>query len=152
MTYQVVVGVDGSAHGEAALRFALAEAEAHQGEVTAIFAWQLPFVSIPGAFDRDQMEKAAKDFLIDTVSAVVPSPAVPLRTLVAEGEPAETLVAASTDASLLVVGTRGRSPLRGMLVGAVSLRCAAGARCPVVLVKTAADDAELTSGEGTGEG
>lgn len=150
MTYQVVVGVDGSAHGAAALRFALAEAETHRGEVTAIFVWQLPFVSIPGAFDRDQLEKAAKDFLIDTVSAVVPSPAVPLRTLVAEGEPAETLVSVSKDASLLVVGTRGRSPLRGMLVGAVSLRCAAGAFCPVVLVKTPADGAELTSGEGTG--
>ena len=30
MTYHVVVGVDGSAHGEAALRFALAEAEVHE--------------------------------------------------------------------------------------------------------------------------
>jgi nucleotide-binding universal stress UspA family protein len=150
MTYQVVVGVDGSAHGDAALRFALAEAEAHQGEVTAVFAWQMPFVSIPGAFDREELEKAGMDFLIEKVSAVEPSPKVPLRTLVAEGEPAEALVTASEDADLLVVGTRGRSTFRGMLVGAVSLRCMAGAVCPVVVVKTPGEHARLSSEEGIG--
>jgi nucleotide-binding universal stress UspA family protein len=38
MTYTVVVGIDGSRHSEAALRWALAEAEAKHGEVTAVFA------------------------------------------------------------------------------------------------------------------
>jgi len=59
MTYRVVVGVDGSPHGDAALRWALEEADKHDGgEVTAVYAWQVPFVSIPGAFDRDELEKA----------------------------------------------------------------------------------------------
>jgi hypothetical protein len=48
MTYTIVVGIDGSAHGDAALRWALAEAEAHDdGRVTALFSWQLPFVGFP---------------------------------------------------------------------------------------------------------
>jgi nucleotide-binding universal stress UspA family protein len=135
MTYRVVVGVDGSAHGDAALRFALAEAEAHSGDVTAVFAWQQPFVSIPGAFDREELEQAAKDFVVERVSTVAPSPRVPLLPLVAEGDPAEALVVAAKDADLLVVGTRGRSPFMGSVLGAVSLRCAAGANCPVTLVK-----------------
>jgi nucleotide-binding universal stress UspA family protein len=135
MTYRVVVGVDGSAHGDAALRWALAEAEAHNGEVTAVFAWQMPFVSNPGAFDRAQLEQAGKDFLVSQVSTIAPSPRVPLTPLVAEGDPAEALVAASKDADLLVVGTRGRSPFLGAVLGAVSLRCASAARCPVTLVK-----------------
>ena len=43
MTYTVVVGVDGSAHGDAALRWALAEAEAHdEGRVTAVFCVAAP--------------------------------------------------------------------------------------------------------------
>lgn len=46
MTYSIVVGVDGSACGDAALRKALAEAEDHQGEVTAVFAWQVPFYEV----------------------------------------------------------------------------------------------------------
>jgi nucleotide-binding universal stress UspA family protein len=153
MTYRVVVGVDGSAHGEAALRWALAEAEAHDGgEVTAIFAWQVPFLSIPNAFDKEELEQAAKNFLIETVSAVVPSPKVPLTPLVAEGDPAEALVVASKEADLLVVGTRGRSPFMGAVLGAVSIRCAASARCPVTLVKLPSEELEpeVSPGPATG--
>jgi nucleotide-binding universal stress UspA family protein len=54
---------------------------------------------------------------------------------VAEGDPAEALVAASADADQLVVGTRGRSAFMGAVLGAVSLRCATAARCPVTLIK-----------------
>jgi nucleotide-binding universal stress UspA family protein len=42
---------------------------------------------------------------------------------------------ASKDADQLVIGTRGRSPFMGAVLGAVSLRCAAAASCPVTLVK-----------------
>lgn len=142
MTYTVVVGIDGSAHGDAALRWALAEAEVHGGQVTAVFSWQLPFVGFPGAFDRAELEQSAKNFLIETVSAVVPTPKVPLTPLVAEGDPAEALVAASKGANLLVVGTRGRSPFMGAVLGAVSLRCAAAAHCPVTLVKLPDEEPE----------
>lgn len=135
MTYRIVVGVDGSEHSEAALRWALAEAETHSGEVTVVFSWQMPFLSFPGAFDREELEKASKDFLIQTVSEIVPTPAVPLRTLVAEGEPTEALLEASKQANLLVLGIRGRSRFKGLLLGSVSQGAAATAACPVVLVK-----------------
>ena len=141
MTYNIVVGVDGSAHGDAALRWALAEAEAHDdGRVTAVFSWQLPFVGFPGAFDKAELEKSAKDFLIERVSAVVPTPKVPLTPLVAEGDPAEALVAPAKGADHLVVGTRGRSPLIRAVLGAVSLRCAAAATCPVTLIKVPGEE------------
>jgi nucleotide-binding universal stress UspA family protein len=147
MTYNVVVGIDGSAHSDAALRWALAEAEAHDGgRVTAVFSWQLPFVGFPGAFDKAELEQHAKDFLIETVSAVVPTPKVPLATLVAQGDPAEALVAAAKGADLLVVGTRGRSPFMGAVLGAVSLRCATGAACPVTLVKLPGEEPEVGAG------
>jgi nucleotide-binding universal stress UspA family protein len=142
MTYKVVVGVDGSLHGDAALRWALAEAEAHGGQVTAVFAWQMPFISNPAAFDREELEQRAKDFIVSQVSSIAPSPPVPLTPLVAEGDPAAALVKASEDADMLVVGTRGRSPFLGVFLGAVSLRCAAAARCPVTLIKLPGEDPE----------
>ena len=136
MTYRIVVGVDGSEHSKAALRWALAEAEAHAGSmVSAVLSWQVPFLSFPGAFDREELEKAYKAFLIETVSAIAPKPAVPLETLVAEGDAAESMVEASKDADLLVLGIRGRSPFAGLLLGSVSQGAAATAHCPVVLVK-----------------
>jgi nucleotide-binding universal stress UspA family protein len=135
MTYRMLVGVDGSAHSGAALRWALKEAEARSGQVTALLAWQVPFLSFPGAFDKDELEKRAKDFLLETVSAIAPSPAVPLLTFVAEGDPTQALVQASQEADLLVLGIRGRSPFAGLLLGSVSQGAAATAGCPVVLVK-----------------
>ena len=143
MTYTVVVGVDGSAYGDAALRWALAEAELHDdGRVTAVFSWQVPFVGFPGAFDRAELEQSAKDFLVERVSAVVPAPKVPLTPLVAQGDPAEALVTASKEGDHLVVGTRGRSPFLGAVLGSVSLRCAAAATCPVTLVKLPGEEPE----------
>jgi nucleotide-binding universal stress UspA family protein len=135
MAYRIVVGADGSPHGNAALRWALAEAEGRQGEVTAVMCWQVPFISFPQAFDRDELEKGYKSYLIETVSAIAPTPAVPLWTVVAEGDPTVALIKASEGADLLVLGTRGRSAFAGLLLGSVSQGCAAGAACPVVLVK-----------------
>jgi len=132
--YRIVVGVDGSPHSEAALRWSLAEAEARGGEVVAVFAWQVPFMSFPGAFDRDELEQAAKQFLIETVSRIVPTPPIPLWTLVAEGDPAASLAEASKGASLLVLGTRGRSRLAALLHGSVTRRCVKASPCPYVLV------------------
>jgi nucleotide-binding universal stress UspA family protein len=135
MTYRIVVGIDGSADSNVALRWALNEAECHSGMVTAVLAWQVPFVSFPGAFDRDELEEAYKNFLLQTVSGIAPKPAVPLETLVAEGDATEAMVEASRGASLLVLGIRGRSPFAGLLLGSVSQGAAASAHCPVVLVK-----------------
>jgi nucleotide-binding universal stress UspA family protein len=139
MTYKVIVGVDGSPHGAAALRWALADAAEHSGEVTAVLAWQMPFLSIPGAFDRGELEQTYKEFLLKTVAEIAPAPEVPVHPVVAEGDPIEALIAAAEDADLLVLGTRGRSPFAGLLLGSVSQACAAHASCPVVLVKRDSD-------------
>jgi len=145
MTYRIVVGVDGSPHGDAAVRWAVEDAESRGGELTAVFAWQVPFVSFPGAFDRDELEKASKEFLVEAVSRLISSPRVPLRTLVAEGDPATVLIEAAKAADLLVLGIRGRSPWAGLLLGSVSQRCAAGAACPVVLIKLPGEHAPETA-------
>ncbi len=135
MSARIVVGVDGSPSSLAALRWALRPAGALAGEVTAVFAWQLPLLSVPGAFDRRELEERAKHFLLEVISAVTPPPEVPLTSYVAEGDPTEVLIKASEKADLLVLGTRGRSPFKGLLLGSVSQGCAASAPCPVVIVK-----------------
>jgi nucleotide-binding universal stress UspA family protein len=64
------------------------------------------------------------------------------------GDAAEELVRASFAADLMVFGSRGYGPLRGVLLGSVSQRVIRSAGCPVVVVprtaqRSADDDGEL---------
>lgn len=54
------------------------------------------------------------------------------------GDPAETTIAYAkqTEASLIVMGTHGRTGLASIVVGSVARKVMAGAPCPVVTVKT----------------
>jgi nucleotide-binding universal stress UspA family protein len=139
MTYRIVVGVDGSEHGNAALRWAVNEAEVHGGELVAVFAWQIPFVGIPGAFDREEMERIGKAFLDETVAAVVAAPAAPITKLVAEGDVSASLIVAAKNADMLVLGSRGRGGFAGLKLGSVSQECVQHAACPVVIIKQPGD-------------
>lgn len=136
MTYRIVVGVDGSAHSTAALRWAMDDATSRKAaEVTAILAWQMPLVSNPAAFDRDELDHTYETLLTETLDDALPSPALPVEARVVMGDPIDVLVRASHEANLLVVGSRGRSQFAGVILGSVSQSCAARAACPVVVVK-----------------
>jgi nucleotide-binding universal stress UspA family protein len=50
------------------------------------------------------------------------------------GDPAETLVDLSAQLDLLVCGSRGYGPVRTVLLGSVSRRVVAEARCPVIVL------------------
>lgn len=135
MITRIVVGVDGSEHGDAALRWALEEAQVHGSSLTAVFAWQMPFLEFPGAFERQEIEDLAKDFLVKAVGQVESAPQVPLELLVAQGDVSEALIEASKGADLLVLGSRGRGGFAGLKLGSVSQECVAHAHCPVVVVR-----------------
>jgi nucleotide-binding universal stress UspA family protein len=139
MTKPIVVGVDGSDHGNAALRWAVDEAKAHAAEIIAVFAWQMPLIGIPGAFDREEMEKLCMNFLEDTVAAVVPAPQVPITKLVAHGDVSASLIEAAKNADMLVLGSRGRGGFAGLKLGSVSSECVQHAACPVVIIKQPGD-------------
>jgi nucleotide-binding universal stress UspA family protein len=137
VSYQIVVGVDGSDHAQRALRLAIDEARLRDGVLTAIFAWQFPLIGIPGAFDREMLEQEAKDFLRAEVAAVDPPDDVTINAVVAQGDPSASLLAAcdNVGADLLVIGSRGREGFVGLLLGSVGQECAVHAPCPVLIAK-----------------
>jgi nucleotide-binding universal stress UspA family protein len=136
MSYRIVVGVDGSPHGTSALRWAMTDAATRKdAKVIAVLAWQMPLVSNPTAFDPEELQANYEELLVQTVADAPHQPGVPVETRVISGEPIDVLVEESRDAQLLVVGSRGKSLFKGVLLGSVSQACAARAVCPVVVVK-----------------
>jgi nucleotide-binding universal stress UspA family protein len=136
---RVIVGVDGSSHADLALSWACGRAENCGDTVRAVCAWA------PGASGEDwapppdvkaEGQRYAEQVLRETVERVGKNhPAVTLETAVVEGPPARVLVEMSSDADLLVVGTRGRGGFTGLLLGSVSQQCLHHARCPVTVVR-----------------
>ncbi len=139
MTYRIVVGVDGSDHGNTALHWAVKEAAFHRGEIVAVFAWQMPFIGMPGAFDRDELENLSKQFLDETIATVIPDAPVPITKLVAQGDVSASLIEAARTADMLVLGSRGRGGFAGLKLGSVSNECVQHAACPVVIIKQPGD-------------
>ena len=139
--HRVVVGVDGSAQAELALRYAIREAKAWDAELVAVTG--VPVASgtgalawLPAAIDHDQVIQdvaAALDVLIDRVAAEEPGSPTVKRT-VRDGTGAQLLTEASEKTDLLVVGSRGRGGFAGLLLGSTSQAVLHHAQCPVMVV------------------
>ncbi len=135
----VVVGVDGSEHGEAALAFAAEEAALRDAGLRIVCAWQFPanmtmdMGAVSGVFEsfRDEAELIAAE-AVETVKQL--RPAVNAHAKVVDGHPATVLLEESRGATLLVVGSRGRGGLAGILLGSVSQHVIHHAPCPVTVV------------------
>lgn len=134
----VVVGADGSPEGDRAVRFAFAFAASHDAEVVLVHATD---DALTTAVDPAQDEPR------DGRGSVVAEcarrhPGVAHRLVVAAGPPADALLAASAEAGLLVVGSRGRGAVRRAFLGSVSHALVDSAPCPVAVLppETAATD------------
>ena len=141
----VVVGVDGTAEGDAALAFAVDEAARSGDSVEVVTVWHplVPALSYPvlpvGATpaDREALRRSAETVQQEALERVSLPPDVPVSTQVVEGDPGQVLVAAARTARLLVVGSRALGYVRAALLGSVSRYCAHHAAVPVVVVPAA---------------
>ncbi|MER7014461.1 universal stress protein [Saccharopolyspora sp. NPDC000359] len=124
MRARVVVGVDGSAASLAAAEWAADEAELRHAE-------QLEFVAVTRDPSGDDAAWATVRPLADRFAAHRSEVAAE----VVHGNPADVLVQRSDGAELVAVGTRGRGALAATLLGSVSAKLAAHARCPVVVAR-----------------
>ncbi|MFP5319970.1 MAG: universal stress protein [Acidimicrobiia bacterium] len=138
MPERLVVGVDGSAGGERALRFAVDEARIRGARLDAVLAWGLlDQLGAPGeeSFDPHFGEARAREYLAEAVRrAAGDGPEIEIELHVVCDLPARALLERAAGADLLIVGTRGLGGFRGLLLGSVSQQVAHHSPCPVVIV------------------
>jgi len=136
---RVVVGVDDSGHATAALVAAVAEARRRGARVEAVLAYRLPDywsevyagMTPPPEETRASALERAQAVVTDALGAGADAVDV----TVAEGRAGEVLVQQAPGADLLVVGSRSRSTVPGMVLGSVALHSMIHAPCPVMVVR-----------------
>jgi nucleotide-binding universal stress UspA family protein len=137
----VVVGVDGSPASGAAVGVAFEAAALRGVPLVAVHAWHdLPIdPTMAPLVDWDLVEAGERGVLAERLAGWSEMyPDVKVRRSIARDRPAHALVQESGRAQLVVVGSRGRGGLAGMLLGSVSQALLHHAACPVVVTPPAA--------------
>ncbi len=123
-TGRVVIGYDGSSASQTALDFGLDHAGRHNLDVRIVAAQPTD----------TELHRITEAELRDAVHHHGGHDAELVQIT---GHPAEHLLRLSADASLIVLGARGRGGFTGMLLGSVSQTVLHHADCPVAIIPTA---------------
>jgi len=141
----IVVGTDGSTHAERAVVWAARQAQAEGRPLDIVHAFgrvgvgDLAWLGTPG-LDQTVLARALREAGETLVGeareiAVLEVPGLEVRTHVLETDARDALVEASGTAHLVVLGSRGRGPLRTVVLGSVSHSVARLAHCPVAVCR-----------------
>lgn len=136
----VVFGVDGSESANRALAWAVDQAVAEHRPLTLAHA-----ISPVGAMGLDQagvdhrigIEAGRTEghelLRLARETAAEQAPDLEVYDVLRVVDPRELMLALSTDAAMVVLGSRGRGPVRSLLLGSVGVALSRHARCPVVI-------------------
>ena len=133
----IVVGTDGSATADDAVRWAAGEAALRGATVKVVSAYDLPISVETLWLDVEKQLRTAAESAARRAEELVAelSPGTPVETEIADGPAVPALLRAVEGADLLVVGSHGHSALAGIVLGSVALHCAAQAPVSVVVVR-----------------
>jgi nucleotide-binding universal stress UspA family protein len=140
----VVVGVDGSASAQHAVRWAAREAERRNAPLRLVNVCYLmpvrhPKQVPPPAEFHDAFLEQSRHWLDQAAQVARRTvPDVTVDSDVRDGIVGDVLVRESAGAQLVVLGFRGIGGFSGLLVGSVTVTVSAHAHCPVVVMRSSA--------------
>lgn len=138
---ELVVGIAATPDSEAALAFAFEEASRHGWSLTAVHAWDVPaydLLIVPNAPVPVALSDVA-DGEVRLSAEVLAGfrdvyPDVEVYERLVQGPPVQAILQASENPAMIVVGTRGRGPTLGSLLGSISNGVLHKSKAPVVVV------------------
>jgi nucleotide-binding universal stress UspA family protein len=150
---RILIATDGSPESQEAVEFGLELASDLQGEVTLLHVVAPPdgWTSLDrGALIRPIPEelRVRRTAALDEAAKLAAEHGVEIFVEVLAGNPADEIVAFadSTDANLIVVGSRGRGAVASALLGSVSSDVLRESRRPVLVVRAAPLRVEALAG------
>jgi len=138
----IVVGVDGSARAQEALRFAVAEAARSGDQVEVLTAWT---ASEPQQTPATAESLAAERQEHAVQTALAGGTTVTVTRSLERGAAGDLLIRAARTARMLVLGGRGTGD-GAVVLGDVGRYCAEHASCPVVIVPDGATGDPVVAG------
>lgn len=135
----IAAAVDGSEEAENALESAIALAGHLNAELTILsvappphWGYAAAFAALSGDADVDLGRQQAERVL-ELALGRVPD-GLPVETRILRGEPAAAIAEAAAGLDLLILGSRGYGPVRGVFLGSVSAPLVRQAPCPVLVL------------------
>ncbi|WP_285730533.1 universal stress protein [Nocardiopsis sp. ATB16-24] len=148
---RIVVGVDGSVDSRRALRFALSRAASRGGSsVVAVHSWRTPptfaarsttaegWASPPDDLLDRHSEEMVSGILAELMDDTVED--VDITVVRTGNDPVDALVEAGGQADLIVVGSRGRGGVSGLLLGSVTQGLLHTATIPVAVLPRGSEE------------
>lgn len=143
----ILVPIDFSANAQAVLEWAAHLAEEHGSKLVLLHVYHLPvdFQQLEGAYlppDFWTQVKADAQENLERAAAPLRARGLEVEAVVREGYPATAIEeeARTLGADLVVIGTRGHTGVKHLLLGSVAERVVQKAPCPVLAVKTDTED------------
>ena len=141
-TKRWLVGVDGSSGSRHALGWAARQAVGRDVRIDAVSAWNVPLtgseIGVPGILtDWNDVRQSVCDRL-ERILSDLEQDGIDVRPLVVQGGAVAALLDESSNADLLVLGSRGLNTMKRLSLGSVSGHCSTHARIPTVVVPAVA--------------
>jgi nucleotide-binding universal stress UspA family protein len=139
----IVAGTDGSEQSQCGVEWAAREAMSRAATLLIVavpvlpprMAWQRAPMPAPETVADTIVRSYDRALATAAGRAAEIEPGLSIRTAVRSGPPAKSLCEAGEQASMLVVGSRGRGAFAALALGSVSRYVATHAQCPVIVVR-----------------
>ncbi|WP_328406041.1 universal stress protein [Nocardia sp. NBC_00403] len=133
----VLVGVDGSTNSVPAIELAFEQASRRKVGLVALHTWSdvssVDYLPVPG---WDAARESEEVVLAENMAGWSDRyPDIAVQRIVACDRPVRSLLDASSNAQLLVVGSHGRGGFAGMVLGSTSNALLHSVECPMIVVR-----------------
>lgn len=136
---KILLPVDGSRHSDAAAEHAMDMARSSNAEIVLLTCRK----PVPNELGEPNVQWVLKHYNQDAESILEPyrqklsAAKMPFRESIVGGRPGEVIadVAKAEGCDIIVMGSKGKSDLEGLLLGSVTHKVLHTSHCPVLVVK-----------------